>query len=105
MTVPAFGDVNVTVHSPALVPGLAHVSLDTSFSDPSVSVRSTSTGVPSGAAVQPSTPSPSLAGRPSSWKTAIVNVCGSPTVLVSSGGLIVMYASTQVLVFSTTSAP
>ena len=49
VTVPAVDEVNVTVHKPATVPGLAHESEMRLCEAPFVSVRVTVTSVPSGA--------------------------------------------------------
>jgi hypothetical protein len=88
VTVPAVGDVNVTVHVPPVVPAAValQVSSDTSLCTVASSVRVTATFVPLGAGPKPSAASPpgAPAGKPSFWKTEIVQTCGSPTVFVSS---------------------
>src|SRR5436190_21404097 len=53
VTVPESGDVNVTVHVPPLVPGLAHVSRVTLLSAPLASVNVTVTTVLFGALTKP----------------------------------------------------
>ncbi len=102
MTVPAVFDVNVTLHDPATVPGLAQVLLEMLLMAPPESVSVTVGVVPSGAGPKPDTPSPpSAAESPSFCWTLTLNVWLSPMLLVSSGEML-MLASTNRL---TTSPP
>src|SRR5439155_967147 len=91
VTSPTEFDVNVTVHWPPLVPGLAHVSPVPLrvWVAPFESVNVTVGFVPSGTFTRP-------APLPRSRLTVTVNVWSSLTSFVAVGGVMVMLASTNV---------
>src|SRR5438477_503614 len=76
VTSPADGEVNVTVHVPAEVPGLAQVLVEMLNAAPLALVSVTAGLVPLGAFTNPAPP-------PAFCLTVTVNVCGAPTSLVA----------------------
>ncbi len=93
VTVPVVSDVNVTVHVPPEVPGLAQVSTTFVWTAPFESVRVTVTIVASGTLTNP-------APFPEFCFTVTVNVCDSSMLFVSKGGAIRMNASTKIFTAS-----
>src|SRR5438046_1586943 len=88
VTLPALGDVNVTVHVPLLVPGFVQVLVLIWLAAPFESVKVTVGFVPFGALTNP-------LPLPFDCFTVTVNVCGWPTSFVAVGE-IAMLASTNV---------
>src|SRR6185436_15267832 len=91
VTLPADGDVKITVHWLLTVPALAQLSVTFVKPAPLLLVNVTAGFVPSATLTKPR-PSPAFCF------TVTVIVCGALTSLVAVGGEIAMFRSTNVLV-------